>query len=347
MNMKNFRCVLLSIFAGALLWAGGVAQAQVHDNANIFSQSAINKANAAMTEMQERHNKQFVVETFAKVPDDKLDQLQQLGDEQFFDQWLLERAKYENVNGVYALVCLDPQHHYIDIRAGKNTMARGEFTNADGERVLRQMKDDFHNKRYDEGLLQSVDQVEQIYTANIGAHNRSNYSPAAAPAWTQPPANSNPDPYNNNYSYHTGSGGGLGSLVCGFIGLMIVISLIRSIFHGGYGGGHWGGGMGGYGGGYGGYGGYGGGGGGFGSGLMGGLLGGVLGGEADRWIHGSNSSGGFTQGGAPFGGGGGNSGGGGGGGSFDSGPSDFGGGFGGGGGDFGGGGGGAGAGGSF
>lgn len=338
MNMKNIRSILLSIFAGILLLAGGVVQAQVHDNANIFSQSAVDQANTAMTQMQERHNKQFVVETFAKLSDDQLAQLQQLGDQEFFDQWLMERAKFENVNGVYALICLDPDHHYIDIRAGKNTTARGEFTNADANRVRQQMKTDFHNKQYDQGLLAAVDQVEQIYTNNITAHNGGNYSSGAVPAY------SNPVPYNNNnYNYHTSSGGGFGSLICGFIGLMIIISLIRSIFHGGYGGGfgNWGGGMGGYGG----YGGYGGGGGGFGSGLMGGLLGGVLGGEADRWIHGSNSSGGFMQGGG-FGGGGG--GGGGSGGSFDSGPSDFGGGFGGGGGgDFGGGGGGAGSGGSF
>ena len=342
MNMKNFRSILLSIFAGILLLAAGSAQAQVHDNANIFSQSAVDQANAAMTQMQERHNKQFVVETYAKLSDDQLAQLQQLGDQEFFDQWLMERAKYENVNGVYALICLDPAHHYIDIRAGKNTTARGEFTNSDANRVRQQMKTDFHNKEYDQGLLAAVDQVEQIYTTNITAHNGGNYSSgAAAPAWTSP-AYPNPTPNNNNYNYHTSSGGGFGSLICGFIGLMIIISLIRSIFHGGYGGGfgNWGGGMGGYGG----YGGYGGGGG-FGSGIMGGLLGGVLGGEADRWIHGNNSSGGFMQGGG-FGGGGSA---GGGGSSFDSGPSDFGGGFGGGGGggDFGGGGGGAGSGGSF
>jgi hypothetical protein len=342
MNMKNIHCVVLAIFTTLLLWAGA-AQAQVHDNAGIFSQSAVDKANSAMTQIQEKHNKQFVVETFAKVPDDKLDQLQQLGDEQFFDQWLTERAQYENVNGVYALVCMDPNHHYIDIRAGKNTTARGEFTNADAQRVLGVMKADFHAKRYDEGLQQSVDEVDRIYTTNISTHNRNSNSaasPSAAPTWI-PPVNNNSIP-SNNYNYHSSGGGGLGSLLCLFIGIIIVISIVRSIFHGGYGGyrGGWGmgGGYGGYGGGYGGYGG----GGGFGSGLLGGLLGGVIGNEADRWMHGGSSGGGGFTGGGGFGGGGSNSGGGG---SFDSGPSDFGGGFGGGGGDFGGG--GAGAGGSF
>src|ERR1700683_608967 len=161
MNMKNIRCLLLSIFAGILLLAGGIVQAQVHDNANIFSQSAVDQANAAMTQMQEKHNKQFVVETFAKLTDDQLAQLQQLGDQEFFDQWLMERAKYENVNGVYALVCMDPVHPYIDIRAGKNTAARGEFTNADADSVRQQMKADFHNKQYDQGVLAGGDQGEE------------------------------------------------------------------------------------------------------------------------------------------------------------------------------------------
>ena len=324
MNMKNIRSILLSIFAGILLLAGGAAQAQVHDNANIFSQSAVDSANTTMTDIQQKCDKQFVVETFAKVPDDQLDQLQQLGKNEFFHQWMISRARYENVNGVYALICMDPT--IIEIGAGKDTQARGIFTSTDVDHLRRVMQGDFHNKQYDQGLQHGVDFAERTIASNFGASGSRSYSSGISPGWT-PPAYPNPTPYNNNnYNYHTSSGGGFGSLICGFIGLMIIISLIRSIFHGGYGGfGNWGGGMGGYGG----YGGYGGGGGGFGSGIMGGLLGGVLGGEADRWIHGYNSSGGFMQGGGGgFGGGGG---------GFNSGPSDFGGGFGSGasGGDFG------------
>ncbi len=342
MNMKNLRCILMSIFAGALLWAGSVVHAQVHDNAGIFSPSAVENANTTMTAMQQTYNKQFVVETFAKVPDDQQDQLQQLGKDEFFRQWMADRAKFENVNGVYALVCMDPNARRIEVGAGKNTQANGMFTASDVDQLRRRMQNDFHNKQYDQGLAHGVEFVDQTFKSNI--RRTSNQSGYTSPAWTPPPAYSNSTP--NNYNYHSSGGGGLGSLVCGFIGLMIIISLIRSIFHGGYGGGgRWGGGgWGGYGGGYGGYGGYGGGGG-FGTGLMGGLLGGVLGGEADRWIHGNNSSGGFMQGGPPSGGGGFSGGGGG------SGPSDFGGGFGGGasGGDFGssGGGGGGGSGGDF
>ena len=63
MNMKNFRSILLSIFAGILLLAAGSAQAQVHDNANIFSQSAVDSANTTMTDIQQKCDKQFVVET--------------------------------------------------------------------------------------------------------------------------------------------------------------------------------------------------------------------------------------------------------------------------------------------
>jgi TPM domain len=317
MNMKRLHCVLLSIFAVALFW-GDRANAQVHDNANIFSQSAVDSVNSAMTDMQQKDNKQFVVETFANVPDDQQAQLQQLGKDAFFEQWMTDRAKYENVNGVYALICMNPTR--IEIGAGTNVRAMGIFTTSDIDNLRRVMQNGFHNKQYDQGLHDGVDLVQRTFAANISnVNSRSSYSP---------PVYTNPAPYNNN-NYHSSSGGGLGSLLCFFIGIMIVVSIVRSIFHGGYGG--YGGGGWGMGGGYGGYGGYGGGG--FGSGMLGGLLGGVLGGEADRWIHGSGGGGGFMGG-----GGGGFSGGGGGGGlGGGSGPSDFGGGFGGGasGGDFG------------
>jgi TPM domain len=312
-----FRRIFIFMLPIIALLAPNVARADIRDGANIFSQGARDRADNDIDQMQRKYSKDFVVETFAKVPDDQQDQLKQLGKEAFFRQWTVSRAKSLGVNGVYTLICMDPK--FVDVGAGANTRSRGIFTENDINQLREQWQSNLHHQQYDQGLSQAVDSVNQAYAANISGQ---------------------PGQQGQNYPnypvYPSGNGGGggqsfgVGSLVCLGVGALLLFSLIRrTVSGGGYGG--YGGGYGGYGGGpgYGGYGGYGGGGGGFGSGLLGGLLGGVVGGEADRYMRGG-SSGGFFGGSS-------NSGGGFGGGGFNSGPSDAGQGFGGGssGGDFG------------
>jgi hypothetical protein len=319
-EMTMLRRIFIFMLPMIALLAGAVARADVRDGANIFSQSAIDNANTAINQMQRKHNKDFVVETFAKVPDDQQDQLKQLGKEAFFRQWMISRAQALKVNGVYTLISMDPK--FVEVGAGASTRARGDFTEADINHLRQQWQSALHQQQYDQGLLQAVDSVDRAYTANINQGQQGQQGQSY-----------------RGYPSPSGNGGGqsfgFGSLICLGVGALLLFSLIRRSLGGsGYGS---------YGGpGYGGYG-YGGGGG-FGSGLLGGILGGVVGGEADRWMRGGQS-GGYTQGGSSFSGGSG--------GSVDSGPSDAGQGFGGGssGGDFGssggGGGGGGDSGGSF
>ncbi len=309
-----------------------LARADVHDNAKIFGPDAIDRADAAMTKMEQAHNKQLVVETFTGIPDDQKPSMEKLGKDAFFKQWMSNRARELRVNGVYVLICMDPKH--LEVGAGRNTIARGDFTEQDVQKLRDQMQKLLKEKDYDGALSNAVDTVDQAYTANIHGNNpnqsRAQYQPTGIPGYR----------VNNGYSSSAGQGmGSFGTLVCMIVGLVIVLSLIRAIFRGNSGGGY-GGGFGGnyptgggygpgYGPGYGaGYGGgYGGGGGGFGRGFLGGLLGGALGGYAAEQFERRNDPGNQpNQGG--FGSSGGDFGGGGGGGSFDSGPSDAGQGFG-------------------
>ncbi len=312
--MRAIQHVILSVAAIALLCLPMAARGQVYDNANIFSQDAKDKADSATTEMVHRHGKQLVIETFAAVPDDEQALYQSQSKSEFFHQWMAKRAQALGVNGVFALVCANPP--YVEVGAGRATRAAGDFTQQNISELQHQMQADVAAHNYDQCLSGATDYVENAYVRNISSANsrvENNNGIYQQPGYF-------PRQHNND--------GGIGSFLCFIIGIMIIGSLIRSIFHGGYYHGGWGGG---YGGGYGpGMGGYGGGGG-FGSGLLGGLLGGYV---ADRFMNNSGNQGGFFGGGGGFGGGGfgGGGGGGGGGGSFDAGPSDMGQGFGGGGG---------------
>ena len=341
------------LLVAVVLTTASFAFAQVHDNAKIFSPDAVQKADTAIAAMKAKHNKELVVETFADVPADQQSALQSQGKTDFFNNWLMQRAQADKVNGVMALICMNPK--FIKVDAGAQTKARGDFTEADVTRLREQLQSDFHGGQFDQGLSNAVDMVERTYTANIGGSAAPGSEPAAVPGRSSSTGVPSFPGSSSSPSHSTGMGLGLGTLLCLGVGVLLIVSLIHSIFSRRGGGGGYGGGFGGGGGGYPMGGqmpgpGYGGGmgrsGGGFGSGLLGGLLGGAVGGyAADKWDH--RNDGGSS---APSGGTAGfpepSSGGGGGG--FDSGPSDAGQGFGsGGGGDFGGGGGGGDAGGSF
>ena len=254
--MKLKWIAVFSIVAVFTMLLPATLLADVHDNANIFSASAVDDANTAMKKMERVHNKQFVVETFASIPDDRKDAASQNPDT-FFKDWMAARAKELKVNGVYALICMDP--HHLEIGAGHNTIAAGDFTEQDVRGVYALMQAAMHNKDYDKALGDAVDKVERAYTANISSPNgrsavrgeESGYSNGGAP-------NSMP----TNSTGVSSTGVSFGSLICLAVGAVIIFSLIKSVLRGGTGGGGYGGGNyppggQGYGGSYGGGGGFG------------------------------------------------------------------------------------------
>lgn len=329
----------LSLIAVALLFVPAQVRADVRDNAHIFSQQATDDADRAMRKMKQIHNKEFVVETFSAIPDDLKDSYAQ-NKETFFKDWMAARAKALKVNGVYALVCMDPRH--LEVGAGKNTVSRGDFTQDDLDNLATQMRAALKSNEYDKALSDAVDTVERAYTNNISEPGgRSSYTPREFEYSSGRYRESYPAAPMRYSSPSTGLPFSFGSIICMVVAVVIILSLIRSMLRGGMGGYQQGGGYGGnYGGGYGGGGyggggysgggyggGFGGGGSGFGRGFLGGLLGGALGTyAADQWDRRNDQQGGFSQGNPNdnFGA----SGNTGGGGSFDPGPSDAGQGFG-------------------
>jgi hypothetical protein len=325
------------------------SQAQVTDNAGIFSSAAVARADSDIRQMMRDHNKGLVIETFPSIPSDE--KAAAAADKKaFFAKWADERATRLQINGVYVLVCMDPAYKHLQTVIGPQTLRRGDFTTENREMLDRQLAKQFKAGDFDDGLRDAVETVNQAYSENIhGSPHRTTPAARSSQYSSEPARSDSPFPIASHES--TGIFNSLGTWICLGVGVIIIFSLIRSVLRGNnsggygggtygggnYGGGNYGGGNQGYtggnyvGGGGGGYGGGmmgGGGGSGFGKGFLGGLLGGAIGGyAADRFDHRNDqSNSGFFGGGGSqsdsSGSGGGDSGASS---SFDSGPSDAGG----------------------
>lgn len=342
---------LLAPLALLLLTASGANAAAngIRDDAKFFSPDAVSKAEQVIHQIDQKHQRDVLIETLPSVPADQKQQLDQLGKDTFFKRWADSRAASQGVSGIYILITREPSH--LEVAVGNRTQQR-LFTRSDRDAVRDQLLTAFREKQFDQGLLQAVRTIQQRMDANVpvsssgsGSNSGTVVPGGGGGGGGLPRGNPSPFPAPAQRSW------GIGGLACLIIGAILIIMLVRGIFGRSGGGGYYGGAPGGgyQQGGYpqggyppqGGYGyGGGGGGGGFGRGLLGGLLGGAIGGyAADKWMHHGEqgqSGGGYVP---PASGGGAESapgpdt-------SFDSSGGDFGGGGGGGGSDFGGGGGG-------
>src|SRR5262245_47159556 len=77
---------LLLALAGFLV-AAAPARAQVHDNAGIFSKDAIAQATQSIEQIKQRHNKNLLIETYPRIPDELQADYQALGKQKFFEKW--------------------------------------------------------------------------------------------------------------------------------------------------------------------------------------------------------------------------------------------------------------------
>ena len=308
--MRRFLTPALWLIAPLALLVGvsraPAASFGVRDNAHFFSADAIKQAEQSIQQIQQRHNKDLLIETFPAVPDELRDRLAQQGKDAFFSSWTKQRAAQQGVNGVYVLIVKSPGH--LEVWDGNKTQQH-LFPESAADQLRGQLLAAFRNKQYDQGLIQAARFVQDTMDANG--------QPAGNGAAASPPSGRGAPGYPSFPTRVNRPSWGIGSIACVVIGVVLVILLVRGIF--GRSGSSYGGGYyppGGYPqGGYppagyppaGGY--YGGGGGGFGRGFLGGLLGGALGGyAADRIMHPNQgqTGGGYVPpatGGGDFGGG--------------------------------------------
>lgn len=269
---RHLRAIPLATLV--LVCLASVSLAQVRDNTGMFSSQAMQQANADIEQIRRQYGKDVVVEVFGQIPQEMRDEYQTVGQQQFFNAWMRQRARELGVNGVYVLVCRNPS--FLEVGVGQET-AKGAFTTQDRNQLASLMLGQFRNGQFDQGLVSGVDFVQQKMQANVG---RSGGQPQYL---YQSPGESG----------QTRTGGRswlwIGLLVLGVLAVIWMMRKRRAAAHPAYGGGAGGyQGPGGYASrGYGGYpqqGGYG-----YppqqGGGMGRGLLGGLLGGAAGGWLY--------------------------------------------------------------
>src|SRR5262249_6214353 len=108
---RRGRCMIGLIAVSLCLALGrgvGAVAPEVKDDAKLFTDEAIKKANDQIREIAQKYDRDLLVETFASVPADEVENVKKMDKEErgkFFEKWANERAKFRAVNGVYVLIC--------------------------------------------------------------------------------------------------------------------------------------------------------------------------------------------------------------------------------------------------
>ena len=92
-----------SLVIAFLLAQPALAQALtpgVHDEAGFFKPDAIAEANKIISDVKQDEKKDLLIETFLHVPQDKANVA---ANPAFFKEWAVQRAREEQVNGIYTV----------------------------------------------------------------------------------------------------------------------------------------------------------------------------------------------------------------------------------------------------
>jgi uncharacterized membrane protein YgcG len=133
---------------------------EVRDQAGFFSADAVSKANDIIREIKREQKKDLLIEAFPRPPAGKEDEASSADakeKDRFFADWALERARAEEVNGIYVLICKAPP--YVKVAVGKET--HRVFSDDDRDRLGEILVKAFHEKNYDDGLLEGVRFVQR------------------------------------------------------------------------------------------------------------------------------------------------------------------------------------------
>ena len=260
--MRNMNRAILML---CLLAAGGLGAVsaravgpEVRDSAGIFSASAVKQADETIRKIQREFRKDLLVETFAGVPENRTADYTR-NREEFFANFVSERAQSSRLDGIYVVVMKEPPPHRYRIQVGVGQATRQRaFVTSDRDDLVKLLQSSFREDKYDEGLRAGIAFVERTLRNNL--HSGSTIQ-GSSTRQTAPTSSSS-------------SNNSMGSfLILGLflVGGIFVVSFIMRLMRGGMGGG-----------GLPGAGGLGGGGGG---GFLTSLLGGVGGAIAGSWLY--------------------------------------------------------------
>lgn len=152
--------------------------AGIQDAAGFFSQDAIRTAERQIAEMHQKFAKDLRIETYARIPADRIDQYRPEKRNEFFATWAHQRARALGLDGVIVLICKDPS--FLQVEAGERTRQRA-FTVANRDHMRDLLVTAFKQQRFDEGVLQAVSYFGKTLQANLGEPGIGS-RPSVAPA---------------------------------------------------------------------------------------------------------------------------------------------------------------------
>src|SRR5262245_16618303 len=218
----------LLLACGLGITAARAVGPEVHDNAGIFSPGAIRQADETIRNIQRDFRKDLLIESFDGVPDGRNEDYTR-NREEFFSNFVSERARLARVDGIYVMIMKEPPPHRFRIQVGVGQVTRQRaFTTADRDELVGLFQSKFRADQFDDGLRSGVAFVERTLRSHL----------QGASASVTPRSYSSEGSRLRSSSH--GSGSGIMSfLVLGMfvVGGIIVIGFIMRILRGGMSGG--------------------------------------------------------------------------------------------------------------
>jgi hypothetical protein len=150
----------LSIVTAALLACPGLAKTtrlEVRDDAGFFKPETITAANEIISAIKQENKIDLLVETFLHVPRGKENEAANPDTKaRFFTEWADQRVREIGGIHVYVLICKEPS--YIKVVTDNQTAKR--FPPEDRDHLDKLLVASFHNKKYDDGLLEGLRYIQ-------------------------------------------------------------------------------------------------------------------------------------------------------------------------------------------
>jgi hypothetical protein len=147
----------------------------VQDGASYFSEAGIRQAEEAADQLRQQSDNGptkplLLIHTIRVVPPDRLGELKSLRSARFFTLWAEEQAERAGAEGIYVLICQEPD--FIQVHVTPET---AWFSRRNAEELRRLLVRQFNKKQYDDGLRDAVEFVREKYEARRTDSSRSDW----------------------------------------------------------------------------------------------------------------------------------------------------------------------------